>query len=175
MQTMEQFDIKKFQGVWYGIESNVSELKGMCYNSSDEFLVGSTAYIMTKTCISHDGKKTTSTWTISKYPGQPQQSRMVASRDGSKPMNYFVHDTDYTNYALVGNGDGKSFHVLSRKPQMELCMIGKVEETASRIGFDVSLIVREHKTIIPCAGASITKPRQQQPQALSHSDMLSLN
>ncbi len=55
-------------------------------------------------------------------------------------------------------------------------MIGKVEETASKIGFDVSLIVREHKTIIPCAGASVRpKPQAQAPQALSQSDASSLN
>lgn len=56
---------------------------------------------------------------------------------GSRPIDFWVYDTDYDNYAVIGNTKGMIW-ILGRKPTMSICNLSGILSLMRSKGFDTS-------------------------------------
>lgn len=158
METMKNFDFSKFTDptkVWYEISSNTTEVSATpglrnygksCQNKIVAFsrtqstteISNTTVTTFTSACYL-DKKKvgTVQGKIVIDDPLVP--SRMSINFEGllNKKAKYWVYDTDYETYAIVGNNSGK-YWILSRDPKIcpneHYTYLNKLQN----IGFDVS-------------------------------------
>jgi len=137
------FDPNKLIGKWYGVEHNIHSLEDKCSNGIDEFSIVGNTLLINKICTDKRGMSSVSSGstTISSIRGNTMKFLFRAERGLDTTITYVVYDTDYTTYMIVGNGDRKTFRIMSRKSRVELCWLSGIEIEASKMGFDVSHII----------------------------------
>lgn len=158
MKTMEGFNFEKFtdpSGIWYEIGTNTSEVSAgsgirnmgkPCENKIIGFSRKDNVTQQASTSVTSfinacyiNGKKVGSIEGKISVSDPLVQSRMSISFPGvlGKTSKYWVYDTDYTNYAIVGNDTGK-YWILSREskicPNDHYSYLNKLKS----FGFDVS-------------------------------------
>ena len=149
MNTMKDFDFDKFtdsSSSWYEIASNTSEVSASpdwkhlgknCENKIVSFSKSPHETIFSSGCYINKKK-------VGEIHGRIfTKDPLVASRMEidfgklSRNSKYWVYDTDYTSFAVVGNDSGK-YWILSRESQMcpdqHFSLLTKLKEH----GFDSS-------------------------------------
>lgn len=67
------------------------------------------------------------------------------------PATYWILDTNYANYALVGNASKTHLWVLSRQTHMSQCLaIALAERLRTEFGYDTNKILWHANCITPC-------------------------
>lgn len=169
--TMVGFSLTKFiglkpgakygTGTWYEIAHNVASMKDKCHKTAVDFTAAQNnkvksgvSYSVTNTCVQSKPTSTTGAITI-ENPNDKSKMKVKFSTF-SRSSNYWVYDTDYTNYAIVGNG-GDNFWIMSRQESVPVCKFNDLLEKCKSIGFDTRLVIIDDGALIPCGGDNNNK------------------
>ncbi len=113
--TVNEFDPIKYQGEWWQIASYPNKFEADCVRAKADYKWDDEQQrvMVTNTCYKADG----STYDIKGVAmniNKANPGRLVVKFPNSPPGQYWVHWTNYTKYAIVGNGNRSQLFVLSR-------------------------------------------------------------
>lgn len=156
--TMKNFDISKYLGTWYEIAHTKGSDGSQCENAIASYTSTQIPemYRVTNTC--YEGSKKIGSYGGTLKINDPNSpARLKLQFDGflKSEFDYWVYWTDY-NYALVGSSSGH-FWVLSRTPQIGLCIFKSLIEKATNLGLGVQKeIVQDFQSLRDCNATDLT-------------------
>lgn len=119
--TQTTFDKKKYEGMWYKVF--VSGYSEGCDKTIEFYFLTGETLNMTSYCVKRN-RLVNHRQAIAVAPNKYDPCKLVLQEEGLSygSKNYWIYYTDYTNFALVGDGklneekNGSNYFVLSRSP-----------------------------------------------------------
>lgn len=151
--TMKDFDINKYLGQWYEVAHTSGADGSKCNNAIASYqstrIPGE--YVVINTCYVNMNKVSSETGAIKMPdPNSPAKLKVKFNAIFNGWFDYWIYWTDYDNYALVGSTSGH-FWILSRRPQMELCVYNAVIRLTERLRLKGSKkVVLDYNALSEC-------------------------
>lgn len=157
-QLQSNFSLQAYMGKWYQIADIPQFYEMGCVRSVAEYTLMENGVKILNKCFDAQGavRQTAygkGTVVNFNYPQaiEVQIEKLVPpppSNGGGPPdgiviasgVNYIVHQTDYTSFALVGSPDRRSLYFLSRTPSMRKQLFNHLMVNSERLGYDVSAV-----------------------------------
>jgi apolipoprotein D and lipocalin family protein len=118
--TMVGFDLKKFLGKWYEIgRSKGADGASRCNGAIAEYIQSPTGINVHNTCYNNGKRISEASGTLT--TPDPQSPARLSITVKKNSYSYWILDTDYTTYAVVGNKKADVW-ILARTPQLGLCV-----------------------------------------------------
>jgi lipocalin len=116
--------------------------------------------LVENTCYLEDGT-TYSRFGIASYPPTPQCKdrfilRFIDGLPTDGPSDYWVLDTDYVTYAIVGNVKRDHAWILSRQPLMSHCLYSTLVAELKKLQYDVNKLSTHNNVLTPCVDITIS-------------------
>ena len=159
IQFKEGLNLKAYMGKWYNAASFPQAFdRGLAWKTADYELLPSNSSLpvikVINTGHNEDGSikavipgtaqivdpKNLAALYVSFPTGQPQTEE-------NPTANYLIHDTDYTNYAVVGSYDKLDLYLLVRQRPISRNLYNRLVDYASRLGYDVSKLAEDYGAI----------------------------
>lgn len=164
--TMVGFDPARFAGGaadhWFEVARIDNPLESECSFVSHTIRTNPTNLTIVTACYTQkDSRPTFIQNGILRIDNPNDPSKMVAVMEkwvGRGGIDFWVYDTDYDNYAIVGNTKGMLW-LLTRR-MMEMCKFRELYEKIKEYGFDVSP-ARFHVNVEYLAMCSAEKSRRR--------------
>lgn len=136
VQAIPKLSVQNYMGRWYQIKAIPKWFQEGCNNVVAEYDLKK-GYVEVKNSCIEDGKRNVVTGKA--YPTNEGKSKLEVDFVGGRIFtgDYWVLDTDYKNYALVGTPDKNSLWILSRKKTISKSNLQKLEQKAKNQGFDI--------------------------------------
>lgn len=152
------FDVNSYLGTWYEIGRFPLQWENLCVFSTAEYKAGAEkgSIQVTNTCKMQDGTSFSRTGlatpTASDASGRKFVLTFTDKLPSDGPAPYWVLDTDYQTYAIVGNGDKKTHAwILSRTPAMSQCLANVLaEKLHTDFGYNMQGFVWHQGLLTPC-------------------------
>lgn len=160
MSLAQTFDSNAYLGTWYEIARFPLKWESQCVNATAKYTRGeNNTIIVENTCILENGT-TYSRRGIASVPANSKRKDhfKLVFNDGlpsDGPSDYWVLDTDYLNYALVGNEKRDQLWILSRQPMMSSCLYSALVTVSRTLSYDTTKILVHPNAIAPCVAASV--------------------
>lgn len=145
--TVREFDADAYRGEWYEIASYQNSYRQDCENSIAFYVKegdnpANEVYTLTNYCLK-DGLVSEHISGRARMPNEFEPGRLKVKFDRKflPEGDYWVYDTDYTNYSLVGDGKGDAFWILARTPTISVNDYTKLLAKVSRYGYDKSRLI----------------------------------
>ena len=142
-ETVKSLDVEAYSGEWYDVAHIPTPYQDGCSNSIAFYIREKDGIYITNYCISN-GKVTDKIEGRAYAPNPADSGKLLVEFEGlawKRKGNYWVYDTDYDNYSLVGNGEGSAFWILSRTRQMNAALYNKLIRKMSLLGYDPELLI----------------------------------
>jgi lipocalin len=142
----ETFDLNKFAGSqsdhWYEIARIKNNFQSECNKVVHTVRLTPEGPILYSSCYSDtivNGEYQLTTYQKGRLwtPNPNDKSKMQVTYDnwfGARPIDFWVYDTDYTTFAVVGNQAGLVW-ILSRKSTMSTCEFVRIVKAMMKKGF----------------------------------------
>jgi apolipoprotein D and lipocalin family protein len=137
-QTLTTFDVSKYVGGWYDIAHLPDSYQTKCGNSIAFYIAEENGLFIANYCLS-EGKVKKHIEGHATVPDPTQPAKLEVSFNsaiGSTKGNYWIYDTDYTSYSIVGSGDGYGFWILSRTPTMSIGTYTRLVTKMRSLGYN---------------------------------------
>ena len=151
-KTISHLDTKKYSGVWYEISKFPLIYESDCERAKAIYTAESDTKISVENICIRGGKEYRSrkgeAWVYDK--NDPGKLRIVFTDSGpSQGMvsDYWIHDTDYENYSIVGSPSKQFLWILSREETMTSENINALMRRAVEHGYDVNKLVTNTSAI----------------------------
>ena len=150
--TVENFDPTRYVGIWHEIAKYPLRWESDCENAiaSYTFLPNNNIRVV-NTCVV-DGKEIRKRSGEAKFTDQSGKLLLTFTdglpSDGESP--YWVHETDYDNYAIVGGPSGQYLWILSRGQKMRDCKFNEIKARVSAYGYNPEKLVLSKDVLVPC-------------------------
>jgi len=146
--TVKQFDLASYSGIWYVVAAIPSKEDAECaYSVYSTFPLSPEEMSISSSCIVGDrivGHK----MLRAKIGDKADPGKLtVVPREGGTATNYWVYETDYNNYSLVGDGSGDSFQVFFRRRTIPGASLGMLLAKVSVWGYDTNRVLIRGKTL----------------------------
>lgn len=158
----KSFDLSKYIGTWYEIARFPLVWESKCINATAKYILDETgnAISVENTCILQDGSSYSRKGIAFLAEGEQSKNHLKLIFNDGLPADglsdYWVLDTDYCNYALVGNEKRNHLWVLSRRPMMSYCVYSALKNLAQNVyRYDTNKLTLHPNTIVPCIDANI--------------------
>jgi len=141
--TIDEFDPCKYQGKWYEVAKYPNNFQQGCINSTARYKWDNASQKMSvkNTCKLSNGNKTSicgSAAQVNKLrPGQ-----LAVSFDNIKQAGqYWIHWTDYSRYAIVGNASRTNLWILSRESHITSADYSLLKAAVRGFGYNTNRLV----------------------------------
>jgi apolipoprotein D and lipocalin family protein len=156
----QSFDLNQYLGTWYEISRFPLKWESNCVNATAKYTKGEmdNTIMVENTCIMENGS-TYSRKGMASIPinsGRKDHLKLVFT-DGlpsDGPSDYWVLDTDYTTYALVGNEKRDHAWILCRYPMMSSCLYSALVTHLKTLSYDTTKLVTHTNTITACVDSN---------------------
>ena len=118
--TMTSFDSERYSGRWYDVAHLPNSYQLKCTSSVAFYIPQADGIYIANYCIS-DSEVVDVIEGRGKAPDSEDPAKFLVKFKGvitDRAANYWIYDTDYTSYSLVGDGTGTAFWILSRTHTM---------------------------------------------------------
>lgn len=142
-ETVTTLDVAAYTGLWYDVAHIPQPYQDGCTTSiavylrdGDSIRVHNYCYRQGKIADSVTGKAT--------IPDPREPGKLVVEFNGSifnRKGNYWIYDTDYKTYSLVGDGAGDACWILSREAALPATLLNQLSSKLQSFGYDVDRIV----------------------------------
>ena len=141
VETVKSLDLEKYKGAWYTIAYLPNGYQDDCLSSIAFYILLDGKMAIRNYCVA-DNK------VIREIRGEiyPKKSRepgkLKVKFDGfffNREGDYWIHDTDYTRYSLVGDGRGENFWILARTESIDIKLYRVLINRARELGYNTSL------------------------------------
>lgn len=147
LDTIEDINLMKYEGVWFSIYEFPSRFQRDCTNTKAEYEVLESGKISVFNSCLRDGKVRSISGTA--YPKfNDDNSKLIVNFGWFRKGDYYIlhtissPDNKIYDYALVGTPDRKYLWILSRKQMIEDKELGEMLMIAKERGFDVTDLVK---------------------------------
>jgi apolipoprotein D and lipocalin family protein len=153
------FRAQAYMGKWYQIANIPQFFDANCARSTAEYTLLQDSITVFNSCIDTEGKvvSTITGSAVATNPCVPAALKVTFPPFPPFPPvveppgpNYLIHKTNYSGYAVVGSPTRTTLYILSRKPQMCYSEYKKLRDYARRLGYDVSRLKVNYKTLNKC-------------------------
>jgi len=153
------FDLERYLGTWYEIGRFPLSWEASCTGATAVYAKGPqpNSILVENTCLLERGRSFSRKAIARVNPRFQDKNKLILvfndelPSDG--PADYWVLDTNYANYALVGNATKTHLWVLSRKPFLSQCVcLALAQRLEHDFGYDVSKIQWHTNLIAACIG-----------------------
>ena len=144
-KTVSNLDSKKFGGTWYSLYSIPTMFdKGSKQTTTHYTLNKDGYYDVVTTCIKNEqGDVRTIKSKIFRVDGTTD-GQMKAQFIWPIKVDYWVIDlADDYSYTVVGHPDYKFLYIMSRKPEMDKALYGKIVAKCKAMGYPVEKLVSQ--------------------------------
>ena len=141
-KTVQTLDLDAYAGLWYQIASIPKSYDSGCDHVFAVYQVRKDGTIDVNNYCWSNGLPNKDIHGVAWTPAPDDPGKLLVKFDGvfsSEPGNYWLYETDYTSYALVGGGDPDSMWILSRKQKMSLSVINQLLTKMEANGYNVGL------------------------------------
>ena len=142
------FDIEQFSGKWYGIARS-KDAPEMCGNNSMiEVIKHTTHYTIEWSCYTNT-KLTSVKRANIEMPNDNEMSKLILSfrtPSSCSTIDFWIYQTDYVNYAIVGGPDGYVW-IYSREPHIAESTYDKLIKLGREQRLNVDNIVVDRAVI----------------------------
>ena len=144
LQTVKNLDSLRYSGNWYEIAKYPICWENNCERSSATYSydAANKQIIVVNKCLVNDKvvyERRGVAWISNKQEPGKLKLRFVddypADTDKGE-ADYWIHWTDYDNYAIVGGPSGKYLWILSRKETISKCDIHKLLDLVCEFGYN---------------------------------------
>lgn len=141
-QTIAALDIQRYEGAWYEVASIPKSYEISCDRSIAFYIqTGPDTIHIVNYCVS--GRKVTSIEGTATVENSLDPGKLKVNFEGifSQRGNYWIYDTDYTSYSIVGGGNLNSLWILSRTKSLDETQFRKIREKIVALGYKPELLV----------------------------------
>lgn len=135
-----QLDPVKYQGVWYEIARYPNWFENDCVSAKAIYQWTGKQMNVRNVCTMTNGA-TRDISGIATIPNSQYPWQLLVDFHMGFPGQYWVLWTDYDKWALVGDGMGTSFWILSRTPQISYPDYQLLTAYAQQLGYNGDLII----------------------------------
>lgn len=145
------FDINRYLGKWYQIAALPTFFQKNCANSTAEYGSTKNPNIISvyNQCFNKQGQEINSIkgTATPKYVKQPAALIVQFPGFPSNKVNYLVHETNYTGYAIVGSPDRKDLFFLARSKSVSQQSYDYMLQQANKLGYNTQNIIIDQNAI----------------------------
>ena len=135
--TQPTFDMKKYEGMWYQVfnsDEDTSCDSVVLFHFTTGNILNITSYCIVRSkLVRHEQK-------YAIIPNRFDPGKLIVKSEGilGTENNYWIYYTDYTNYAIIGDGkmnknkNGSNYVVLSRTPKITDDMSAKIQKEIAK-------------------------------------------
>jgi len=138
--TQSTLDLDKYAGVWYVIASTKQSHQEQCEQLVSFYIKLGEKLEITNYCIA--GNEITEIIRgHAVVPDKTVPSKLEISWDKllfGRTGKYWIYDTDYTTYSIVGGGDKNTLWILSRTKAADASKVKTLLEKVKKIGYNVN-------------------------------------
>ena len=152
----EKFDLEKFAGVWYELAHIKNPYQSNCDHAQLTFtLAGTGLYSVTSKCFKI-GSAASQREGATRISNPNDPSKMEIQFESLMPgwLKFWIYDTDYTSYAIVGNPSGYVW-ILSRTATLTFCRFWDLRQAAGTLGFEVKRLRPDINQLVRCTAAEV--------------------
>jgi apolipoprotein D and lipocalin family protein len=136
--TVPSVDLARYAGEWHEIESFPAWFQSGCAGSKAVYTPNPDGTIKVVNTCQRRGRPATATGTARVVPGS-NNSKLKVRFFGPFEGDYWILDLDPAyRWAAVGSPDRKYLWILSRSPQIDPVLLGRIRARLAAQGFDVS-------------------------------------
>jgi apolipoprotein D and lipocalin family protein len=179
-ETQSNFDPVRYTGTWYEVARYINMPKPIsfeegCTSVSAEYAWDSTDNLMTITnnCYKNNDLFSYITGTA-RIPDLKDKSKLLVKFNKYEyEYRYWVHWTDYDNYAIVGEPRGNNLWILSRTPVLKRCDIDNLIKKIKYFGYNPNRLQSYANVLVKCEGDVIVDIPP--PHTHSHSHTITVS
>jgi apolipoprotein D and lipocalin family protein len=150
--TIAALDINRYQGLWYDVASIPQSYAADCVYSYAEYTIRADGFInVVNSCFDAEGHPLRQVSGKAWVPSQQAPGKLLVKFDGwfkDKVGNYWIHETDYVSYALIGSGKPEDLWILSRKPSIDPVQLQKLLKKMKDWGYHADEAVIHGRALI---------------------------
>lgn len=151
-ETQANFDPRRYQGKWYEIAKYPIYWERDCESATADYVWDEErkVILVTNTCFSGGRVIRIRKGEAKPYPDDMSKA-VLTFTDGmpsGPPAPYWVHCTDYDNFALVGGPSGKYLWVLSRRERITKKEARKVLSKAAKYGYNPHKLIANPSVVV---------------------------
>jgi len=142
-ETKKNFDPSRYAGEWHEIGKYYLFWEKDCYSAKAIYTFDAIQNIIKveNQCLASNGNILYSRFGEARIPDLNDKSKLLLKFTDGLPADigespYWVFDTDYDNYSIVGGPSGKYLWILSRKPTMRAMDVIPLLEKIRSYGYD---------------------------------------
>jgi len=174
--TISNFEPERYEGLWWEIARYPNFFQSACvrsqacyhWNPKDQ-----TMKVCNK-CSTKEDKtiKIVGQATIpdSKYPGRLEVVFPASQMGPRSTGQYWIHWTDYNNYAIVGNGDRSQLWILSREEYMSANNFELMGWAVKGLGYDPNKLIVSKGAVKTSKSAELHKEEHPVKENVEHYD-----
>ena len=141
--TLATFDASKYEGVWYEVAAIPQSFEGSCQEAVSFYILLSGKLDITNYCINNNQVvniiRAHATQLSKDAPGKFKINFEGFNLRGE--AQYWVYDTDYKTYAIVGGGNADALWLLSRTKKMSPTLLVQLLVKAEKLGYQRHRII----------------------------------
>jgi apolipoprotein D and lipocalin family protein len=137
-QTQQNVDLEKYAGVWYEIATIKQPSENQCEQSVAFYLYLKNSLQIYNYCINND-QIVDMVHGVATVINEYDPSKLSVKLDGwriNKTAQYWIYDTDYKSYAIVGGGNINSIWILSRNKRVSNTLLQSLLGKVTSLGYD---------------------------------------
>lgn len=144
-KTLDQVNFDRYGGTWWEFGSYPLKWEANCDRSTAEYQFDSVKKVLkvTNNCWK-DGKISYSRTGEAYVPNMNDQGKLRLNFTDGLPSDgesdYYIHWTDYDNYAIVGVPSGEYFWILTRKEKIPRSEIPRIVKLVQTYGYDIDRV-----------------------------------
>lgn len=148
LKTVKDLDFKRFTGEWWVMAHHPNEWEDGCQRSSREVTYISGILNIKNVCW-RGGKKSKELDQVITIPDSSDKGKMKATFVQEKiEHRLWVHDTDYINYALVGDPKHHKMWIWTRQEKVDDKLIPKFMNLVAEYGYNPEQLMVDSKSTI---------------------------
>lgn len=144
-QTHAAFDIEKLSGGkqrrWYEIARVRNKFQAECTSMTHDITPSSRGLLLETVC--YDAERIPTATSMGQlFAPNPNdytklQLKYLNERYGSKPIDFWIYNTDYDNFLVCGNQSGLAW-IFSAEPYLSICAFHNIIDDLKAKGFDMA-------------------------------------
>lgn len=142
-ETVTTLDVTAYTGLWYDVAHIPQSYQSNCTTSIAVYLRDGPSLRVHNYCY-QQGKIVDTATGKATIPDPREPGKLVVEFDGvvfNRKGNYWIHETDYKTYSLVGDGIGEACWIMAREAALPAALLNQLTAKLQAFGYDVERIV----------------------------------